>query len=233
MARHRQKDEEAGGEGLGVIESRKKLWRDAEGNIVNKRPAQGEACRVSAKKQATDGNYPHHTGSTITTEGCNPQTMIDAEPLSPPKSMLSAESLDHFSHQLPELPDDQDFIDHTAGPDMFDFLANSSWGSHTSSSLGIPGEMPMDDMFNPDTGKSKAQDIACILADQFISELFQHAIYDNEQLQLVIRHIRYYPDFSTAFTKLQCNARCSRTNTRSSIRGFTVSNNLTTSNRPV
>ncbi|KIW44902.1 uncharacterized protein PV06_03339 [Exophiala oligosperma] len=154
MARHRQKDEEAGGEGLGVIESRKKLWRDAEGNIVNKRPAQGEACRVSAKKQATDGNYPHHTGSTITTEGCNPQTMIDAEPLSPPKSMLSAESLDHFSHQLPELPDDQDFIDHTAGPDMFDFLANSSWGSHTSSSLGIPGEMPMDDMFNPDTASS-------------------------------------------------------------------------------
>ncbi|KIW15393.1 hypothetical protein PV08_05439 [Exophiala spinifera] len=154
MARHRQKDEEAGGEGLGVIESRKKLWRDADGKIVSKRPAQGEACRASAKKQATDGSYPSHAGSTITTEGCNPQTMIHAEPLSPPKSMLSAESLDHFSHQLPELPADRDFIDHTAGPDMFDFLANSSWGSHTSTSLGITGEMPLDDMFNPDTASS-------------------------------------------------------------------------------
>lgn len=181
MARHRQKDEEAGGEGLGIIESRKKLWRDAEGNIVNKRPAQGEACRLSAKKQATAANYPQPTASTITSEGSNPQTMIHAEPLSPPKSMLSAESLDHFSHQLPELPNDQDFIEHTAGPDMFDFLANSSWGSHTSTTFDISGEMPLDDMFNPDTGKPRFKTSRpCWLIST--SELFQYAIYNYEQL---------------------------------------------------
>lgn len=37
MARHREKDEEAGGEGLGVLATRKRLWRDGEGNIVNAR----------------------------------------------------------------------------------------------------------------------------------------------------------------------------------------------------
>ncbi|RKF63315.1 putative krueppel c2h2-type zinc finger protein [Golovinomyces cichoracearum] len=37
MARHKEKDDEAGGEGLGVLATRKRLWRDAEGNIVNAR----------------------------------------------------------------------------------------------------------------------------------------------------------------------------------------------------
>ncbi|KAK5198791.1 hypothetical protein LTR99_007725 [Exophiala xenobiotica] len=154
MARHRQKDEEAGGEGLGVIESRKKLWKDADGNIVNKRPAEGEACRTSAKKQSTEPNHSNQTGSSVLVEGYNPQAGLHAEPLSPPKSMLSAESFELFSHQLPELPDDQDFIEPTAGPDMFDFLANSSWGSSSSNSFGMQPEISFDDMFNPDTASS-------------------------------------------------------------------------------
>jgi len=37
MARHKEKDDEAGGEGLGVLATRKRLWRDANGNIVNAR----------------------------------------------------------------------------------------------------------------------------------------------------------------------------------------------------
>lgn len=37
MARHREKDAEAGGEGLGVLATRKRLWKDADGNIVNAR----------------------------------------------------------------------------------------------------------------------------------------------------------------------------------------------------
>lgn len=39
MKRHQQKDDEAGGPGLGYLATRKKLWKDADGNIVNtKRP---------------------------------------------------------------------------------------------------------------------------------------------------------------------------------------------------
>jgi hypothetical protein len=37
MARHKEKDDEAGGEGLGILATRKRLWRDANGNIVNAR----------------------------------------------------------------------------------------------------------------------------------------------------------------------------------------------------
>jgi len=37
MARHKEKDDEAGGEGLGVLATRKRLWRDSAGNIVNAR----------------------------------------------------------------------------------------------------------------------------------------------------------------------------------------------------
>ncbi|TAQ86552.1 hypothetical protein B7494_g5110 [Chlorociboria aeruginascens] len=37
MIRHKEKDDEAGGEGLGILATRKRLWRDANGNIVNAR----------------------------------------------------------------------------------------------------------------------------------------------------------------------------------------------------
>ena len=37
MARHKEKDDEAGGEGMGVLATRKRLWRDASGKIVNTR----------------------------------------------------------------------------------------------------------------------------------------------------------------------------------------------------
>src|SRR5271163_4566580 len=37
MIRHKEKDDEAGGEGLGHLATRKRLWRDSNGNIVNAR----------------------------------------------------------------------------------------------------------------------------------------------------------------------------------------------------
>ena len=37
MSRHKEKDDEAGGEGLGVLATRKRLWRDTDGKIVNAR----------------------------------------------------------------------------------------------------------------------------------------------------------------------------------------------------
>lgn len=38
MARHRQKDEEAGAEGCGILNTRKRMWKDTDGNIVTKKP---------------------------------------------------------------------------------------------------------------------------------------------------------------------------------------------------
>jgi hypothetical protein len=62
MARHKEKDDEAGGEGLGVLATRKRLWRDANGNIVNTRrpsypPDASKArpsCRVEKKTKTSE-----------------------------------------------------------------------------------------------------------------------------------------------------------------------------------
>jgi hypothetical protein len=156
MVRHRQRDEEAGGDGLGVIESRKKLWRDADGNIVNKRPAGGDDHGPTMKRKAFDqSSQPQRDGLLNSYDFEVPQT----EPLSPPKSMLSAESVD-APLPMPEFYNDNAFVESVNGPDasMFDFLANSSWGSNTtSSSMCIGGGMPSEDMFNPDTGEFQKQ----------------------------------------------------------------------------
>lgn len=79
------------------------------------------------------------------------------EPLSPPKSMLSSDSLD-VPLPLPDFYADGSFTEPANGPDvsMFDFLANSSWGSNpASSSMCIGGGMPSENMFHPDTGEPK------------------------------------------------------------------------------
>lgn len=38
MNRHKQKDEEAGGDGTGTLNTRKRMWKDHEGRIVQKKP---------------------------------------------------------------------------------------------------------------------------------------------------------------------------------------------------
>ncbi|KAI0889502.1 fungal-specific transcription factor domain-containing protein [Annulohypoxylon maeteangense] len=38
MSRHKQKDEEAGGEGIGTLNTRKRMWKDHDGRIVQKKP---------------------------------------------------------------------------------------------------------------------------------------------------------------------------------------------------
>jgi hypothetical protein len=60
MARHRQRDLEAGGEGLGIVETRKRLWEDIDGTVVKNRPwtaAPEDRCRKRprrvSKKQAS------------------------------------------------------------------------------------------------------------------------------------------------------------------------------------
>ncbi|KIW96766.1 uncharacterized protein Z519_02157 [Cladophialophora bantiana CBS 173.52] len=148
MARHQRKDEEAGGEGLGVVETRKKLWRDASGNIVCKRPSQRDTCRPGKKRQPTNSNALRQQNGAVDVDYGR---ALSAEPLSPPRSMLSGESMEQLSHQLPELPNDPDFIAQTSGPDMFGFLANSSWGIQ-SSSMNTQMDAPFNEIFNPDTG---------------------------------------------------------------------------------
>jgi hypothetical protein len=85
MARHKEKDDEAGGEGLGVLATRKRLWRDASGKIVNtRRPSYTQegapgrpSCRVEKSSKTGDRKMT------------NPAVMA---PPSPPSSMRRAHS---------------------------------------------------------------------------------------------------------------------------------------------
>ncbi|OTA84485.1 hypothetical protein M434DRAFT_36435 [Hypoxylon sp. CO27-5] len=43
MGRHKQKDEEAGGEGIGTLNTRKRMWKDHDGRIVQKKPAEHQS----------------------------------------------------------------------------------------------------------------------------------------------------------------------------------------------
>lgn len=150
MARHKQKDDEAGGYGLGVMETRKRLWRDADGNIVTKRPT-----RPNSNPLLIDSQRQNNSNN----DGCEMHQNV--EQLPPPKSQISpvldgqhqqqgtnivAMPADH-ADPLPSFSNDV--------PDMCEFLSNSSWGSQFSQFSDGTGR-PGDDMFNPDTGKVTA-----------------------------------------------------------------------------
>lgn len=69
--------------------------------------------------------------------------------LSPPGTLLSTDSLDHLvspGHPLPEQ-------NQVSQDDIFDFLANSTWGDIPHGPMDMQIDAPMDDMFRPDTGK--------------------------------------------------------------------------------
>lgn len=66
MSRHKEKDDEAGGEGLGVLATRKRLWRDTDGKIVNARrpsytPEAGNKRRMISKpSERKDSKVSEH-----------------------------------------------------------------------------------------------------------------------------------------------------------------------------
>jgi hypothetical protein len=75
MARHKEKDDEAGGEGLGKLLTRKRLWRDSNGVIIadrrpehekkRKRPSMISQDTNPSRRQAgrpSESNTPHWFG---------------------------------------------------------------------------------------------------------------------------------------------------------------------------
>ncbi|TVY76157.1 Zinc finger protein [Lachnellula suecica] len=156
LARHRQRDEEAGGYGLGVVETRKRMWRDADGNIVNKRP-----------KPSNDGPaIPHLGDGSISGNSqhanCNNDINLGLrdEILPTPRSMGS-DSTNSNQHQTPtrnfmseglwEYDTAQNYTNDS--PEMCEFLTNSSWGSQQQPH-SLMTSNPFDDMFSPDTASS-------------------------------------------------------------------------------
>ena len=161
MVRHREKDDAAGGEGLGVVETRKRMWRDANGNITTKRPKLPEY--PSQEKGFTAG-YSSLNGFD---NSYDLQEVI--EPLSPPRSLFSSGSAGQSQQELSVATFSNEpwateplpaFMD--TAPEACDFLENSSWGSQPSHSTLPTGEGSYNDIFNPDTGMTNLNSAFCV-----------------------------------------------------------------------
>jgi hypothetical protein len=166
MIRHREKDDEAGGEGLGRLQTRKRLWRDSTGAVVAKRRPEHEKkkCNPSTsppkafRAQVRAGSESH---------GINAVARSHNEPLSPPKSLQDQApieddvmdrsqipSITATTHDIWPMPSsvDDSVLPGSAPPiETFDFLCNASWGTQSSSEVN-ESDVLYSDLFAPDTG---------------------------------------------------------------------------------
>ncbi|KAF2148167.1 hypothetical protein K461DRAFT_325084 [Myriangium duriaei CBS 260.36] len=131
LERHRRKDEEAGGVGLGVVGTRKRLWRDIDGSIVEDRPEQSRILPEPA-----------------TTREVRVQPAI---PLSPSRSLSSTEYHSRDNSYLTIDADDL-FLSHdisSLDPEHIDFFGDSSWEAPHPTTVSLD-----DHIFAPDTASS-------------------------------------------------------------------------------
>jgi hypothetical protein len=154
MLRHKQKDDEAGGEGLGHLATRKRLWRDTDGNIVNgRRPYRQEGLRrqVSSGEESGETNAVLHNNSLNTRDTASP---------SPPNFVPNAGARIMEQYEGHGLPPDTwgvevDPLQNTLLYDSYDFLCNADWGNQQfQNDMIFSCDLPHDDIFKPDTGKS-------------------------------------------------------------------------------
>jgi hypothetical protein len=161
VVRHKEKDAEAGGEGLGKLQTRKKLWRDSTGAVVSKRrPEHEKKSRSSAppskRLKAQDpflepmNGLPNQKHVPISPLGSVHRHLSNrsgetglAEIV--PESSQSDEMWPAFSEDAALLGDEG------AGVESYEFLCNASWGSKSQESTSP--DILYNDFFAPDTGE--------------------------------------------------------------------------------
>lgn len=149
MLRHQQKDEEAGGEGLGVVCTRKRLWRDADGNIVTKRP------RSMQRSNASSTSFEDHTSDH---QDSGPP--VYEPPVSPPPSLSSTEARMQDDFSCFVAPEDlQNGFDFPplmdTGNETIDFFVDSPWTSQPLMPLpAASNNVDFNELFQPDTASS-------------------------------------------------------------------------------
>lgn len=155
MIRHKEKDDEAGGEGLGHLATRKRLWRDANGNIVNaRRPYHEDDLK---RQHLSSPEESVETSDHLQDDSLKSRTTA---PPSPPTSIPSTEHRgigQHGGHGF--VPDTLGFepcpVQPTWTYDSSAFLCNADWGSQQyQHDMGSSCDLPYDDIFKPDTGTS-------------------------------------------------------------------------------
>ena len=151
MIRHKEKDEEAGGPGLGKLLTRKRLWKDPSGSIVaERRPEQHKRVRSSISSSDSGNSF-----RPLANLEPKPVSQPPVEPLSPPKSLLDPLSSDnaHLASDAQLLVSMTDVNPSWQSTpfESYDFLSNASWGTQAQPSSGV--DILYDDIFTPDTGK--------------------------------------------------------------------------------
>ncbi|GME48857.1 uncharacterized protein LTHEOB_10743 [Neofusicoccum parvum] len=175
MQRHRQKDEEAGGEGAGVLNTRKRMWKDHEGNIVTKRPNLGKKSAHRASPSSDQHQRSLSTSSTGSQEDVV-RALHGEPPISPPISSTHSSQSDGYGRRS------SDACDQTADPTIetwvfpplelspapephaypepeplaqeTDRFWSNAGGLPASSLRNLSDDVPYDDIFNPDTASS-------------------------------------------------------------------------------
>ena len=146
ILRHQQKDAEAGGEGLGVVCTRKRLWRDADGNIVTKRP------RSTQHSNASTTSFEENDQDN--------RQQIHEPPVSPPPSLSSAEARMQDDFSCFVAPEDlQTGIDFpplmNAGNETIDFFVESPWNAQPTDPFPqASNNVDFNELFQPDTASS-------------------------------------------------------------------------------
>ena len=183
MQRHRQKDAEAGGEGLGNLATRKRLWKDSHGRVVN-------ASRI--QKSATT-SIP----STLKADVPAEKVAVDDSSyalMSPPASTSSSalEPVEHVPQAKFTYPEaaweamDMNF----APPSEFnelDLWGDSSWANQPfQAMMGTPDDLPDNEVTFPDTSKCHSRTFQMSCANRG-SDFIQCFTSDTPVLQLAVR----------------------------------------------
>lgn len=179
MARHKEKDLEAGGEGLGKLLTRKRLWKDSTGAIVSKRRPEHEKGRKrpAAESELSPSHQSQNRNALKETAFLLAPTPQKDAPISPSRSLepisngsdvgepfvggaMPMASVESAQMAMPPSMDDQwpmpnsmdEMPFEDAGFDSYEFLCNASWGALPPRSDPSP-DLPYDDIFAPDTGR--------------------------------------------------------------------------------
>ncbi|KAI8940518.1 hypothetical protein NX059_004195 [Plenodomus lindquistii] len=163
MSRHRQKDEEAGAEGYGVLNTRKRMWKDADGRIVTKKPT------LSSNREGSQSLPQLHHNDTLQSlpDFVNFANLEDGAPVSPPISnnaSLSQSWDDHDSGIASGYPDTTLNPNALPAPEGFSPIDQRFWSTDLTqpphSCLPDPftattfDNASFEDIFNPDTASS-------------------------------------------------------------------------------
>ncbi|KAI1451747.1 fungal-specific transcription factor domain-containing protein [Annulohypoxylon moriforme] len=146
MSRHKQKDEEAGGEGTGTLNTRKRMWRDHDGRIVQKKPIENLPLSTTTGLEAPFASH---------VEG----------PISPPVSSSSDHPNDNDNDTAhgpthTAFPDDQTLLpEYSLSPGQLEPQGPSGYWipSEASQPRSITSpylEINYDEVFQPDTASS-------------------------------------------------------------------------------